>query len=608
MSGIAGIVHFGGSPVDRRLLEELTDAMAFRAPDGSETWIDGSVGLGAAALATTEEALNERQPLRSGDLWIVADARIDGRRDLIAELGSRGSKDLDAATDVELILHAYRAWGEAAAEHLLGDFAFAIWDRARQRLFCARDHFGIKPFYYAEQPDRFVFSNTLICLRRHPAVSSELDELAVADALLFQSNMDLESTAFAGCRRLPPAHVLTLSARGRTLRRYWRLSVDPPAVEPETDWVERFRSLLEVAVDDRLPTDRVAVLMSGGLDSTAVAATAGGIYEKRGRRGRVHCFIQGYERLIPCREEHYARLVAERSSLPHTYLPLDDYRIAQDWDRLPLSPEPGNLVLAAATRDLDRRITERHRVALTGICGDELLASSVGYFVDQLRRGRVGRALRYLLETRWRYGARPPLGLHTRWLAWRGRKRWRDGYPSWLNPDLERRFDLPDRWRWYWFERRPEERHPTRPEAHYYFWDICYLNLFEKLDAGARHCALEQRHPFLDLRLVEALMAMPPVPWCLDKYLLRQAMRGVLPEAVRRRPKAPVAGALLHALDQPESRLWQQLIESAPAVARFVRPEKLLDRLRNLESAGTSVPYGHEIHRALSLAHWLAKM
>ncbi len=609
MSGFVGIVHFDGCPVDRQLLLELTESLAFRAPDGSGTWIDGSVGLGTAALATTGETRPEQLPLSfQDDLWIVADARIDGRRELIAELEGRGQAKLRDATDAELILHAYRAWGDAAAEHLLGDFTFAIWDRARQHLFCARDHFGIKPFYYAEQPDRVVFSNTLSCLRRHPTVTSELNELAVADALLFQSNLDLETTTFAGVSRLPPAHSLTWSSNRRVQRRYWQLcaGASPPA-ESEEDWVERFNGLFETAVEERLRTDRVAVLMSGGLDSTAVAATADGLYAKGGLSRRVEGFTLGYDRLIPCQEGRYARLVADRFSMPLQYLPLDDYRIAQDWERLPPPPEPGNQALAAVHHELDRRIAERHRVVLTGIGGDSVFAASTGYFVEQLRRARVGRALRYLLGTRRRYGVRPPLGLHSRWLAWRGRRSWRDGYPAWLDPDLEARFDLEGRWRWYWFERRPEELHPIRPEAQRDFWNICYLSLLERLDAGTRSFPIEQRHPFLDVRLVEAVMALPPVPWCLDKHLLREAMRGVLPEAVRRRPKAPLAGYPRHGLDLPESLLWQGLVRRAPAATRFVQPRKLLDHLRQVERAGTSVPYGSEIHRALSLAHWLAK-
>ena len=118
------------------------------------------------------------------------------------------------ATDVELILRAYHAWGENCVEHLLGDFAFGIWDSARQHLFCARDHMGVKPFYYAHIGQLVVFSNTLDCVRLHPAVSDKLNDLAIADFLILEVNQDPATTSFADIQRLAPAHRATWSNAG----------------------------------------------------------------------------------------------------------------------------------------------------------------------------------------------------------------------------------------------------------------------------------------------------------------------------------------------------------------------------------------------------------
>ena len=166
MSGIVGIVHLDGAPVDRSLLRRMTDFMTFRGPDAQETWIDGNVGFGHTLLKTTFEAEHEHQPFTlDGQTLIVADARVDAQRDLISKLESRGHHVESGTTDVELILRAYQAWGEYCVEHLLGDFAFAIWDGLRQRLFCARDHMGVKPFFYAHLGQTVIFSNTLDCIR-----------------------------------------------------------------------------------------------------------------------------------------------------------------------------------------------------------------------------------------------------------------------------------------------------------------------------------------------------------------------------------------------------------------------------------------------------------
>ena len=177
MSGIVGIFERHGSPVDRSLLEALVDLLAYRGPDGREIWTAGPVGMGHALLRTVRESAGERQPLSlDGRLWITADARLDRRADLIAEIEGHGPRVPSGAPDSDLILRSYALWGEDCLGHLRGDFAFAIWDAQRRTLFCARDHFGVKPFYYADLGHVFLFSNTLDCLRAHPEVSDELND------------------------------------------------------------------------------------------------------------------------------------------------------------------------------------------------------------------------------------------------------------------------------------------------------------------------------------------------------------------------------------------------------------------------------------------------
>lgn len=147
MSGIVGIVNLDGALVDRDLLWRMTEHMSYRGPDDQEIWIDRHVGFGHTLLRTTFESETEKQPFSlDGKVWLTADARIDARADLIHELESKGGSDFKSANDAELILHAYHAWGEDCVKHLIGDFAFAIWDGRERRLFCARDQLGVKPF------------------------------------------------------------------------------------------------------------------------------------------------------------------------------------------------------------------------------------------------------------------------------------------------------------------------------------------------------------------------------------------------------------------------------------------------------------------------------
>ena len=215
MSGFVCILHGDDAPVERALLQSFTDFLSFRGPDAQEIWLDGAIGMGHALLRTTYESKNERQPASiEGRYRIVADARLDAREELIDKLQGSGRVGCSKAPDCDLILHAYAEWGTACVDHLRGDFSFAVWDAPHKQLFCARDHFGIKPFYYSQIGEIFICSNTLNCLRLHPAVTNELNDRAVGDFLLFGLNCDNATTFFHDIQRLPPAHTLTISRHG----------------------------------------------------------------------------------------------------------------------------------------------------------------------------------------------------------------------------------------------------------------------------------------------------------------------------------------------------------------------------------------------------------
>ena len=149
MSGIAGIIHFDGKPVEPGLVEKMTTAMAHRGPDGIHHWVKGSIGLGQCMLRTTPESLEETQPLTNEDasLVLVMDGRVDNWEELRGELLGRGAVLRDRS-DAELVLRAYQIWGRECLPHIDGDFALVIWDARRQEAFCARDRMGNKPFNY----------------------------------------------------------------------------------------------------------------------------------------------------------------------------------------------------------------------------------------------------------------------------------------------------------------------------------------------------------------------------------------------------------------------------------------------------------------------------
>ncbi len=396
MSGIAGIVNLDGAPVDRGLLQFMTKYLAFRGPDAQEIWSLGPVGFGHTLLRTTFESEQEKQPANlEGKLWITADARIDARAELIAKLRDHGELCSLSDPDCELILHAYRAWGEKCVEHLLGDFAFAIWDARSRRLFCARDHFGVKPFFYARVGDSFIFSNTLNCVRIHPAVSDELNELAIADFLLFDGNQEPDTTAFSDIRRLRAAHVLSLQDGSLSDRRYWTLPVDKPVnYKKASEYVENFLELLDTAVSDRLRTERAGILLTGGLDSSTVAAAARNVSLKNGQGTELYGYTTVYDRLIPDEERYYSGLVGKKLGIPIEYLVADDYglfeRAEQPNTRL---PEPFYYPFQAQETDQYSKVAARARVVLTGDGGDPGLGTSLTAHLSRLCRRRQYRHL-----------------------------------------------------------------------------------------------------------------------------------------------------------------------------------------------------------------------
>jgi asparagine synthase (glutamine-hydrolysing) len=545
LSGIVGIFHRNGAPAERALLQNLAGFLAFRGPDSSAIWLDASIGLGHAMLRTTQESLGEQQPASlDARFWITADARLDCRTELIADLQNSGRKIRPNGPDSELILHTYAVWGSQCVDHLRGDFSFAIWDARGKSLFCARDHFGIKPFYYAQRSDLFLFSNTLDCLRLHPDVSTKLNDAAIGDFLLFGLNYDEATTTFHDIQRLPPAHCLAISAGGAKVRRYW----SPPTHGPirysnPKDYVEHFQALLQEAVTDRLRADRVGILLSGGLDSSSVAAVAKDVSAKSALATEIQGYTCIYESLIPDREDEYARAVGSFLRIPIKFQTMDHAQLFEGWDDPEWSwPEPVDNPLIANFLESCRIISPDCRVLLSGEGSDNLMDFQMWPYAKALWRNREWRRLFSEMANFLWVRPFPWRGLQVRVRKVLGRDADAPVFPQWLAAEFVSRASLKARWKEGREHPAGSYKHPIRPRAHASLSLPHWTHMFEQENTGATHFQLETRYPFLDLRIVNYLLALPPFPWCFDKMLLREAMAGRLPESVRVRPKTPLQG------------------------------------------------------------------
>jgi len=591
MSGIVGIVQFDRKAVEPRLLRDLTDFLSFRGPDAQRTWIKGGVGFGHALFKTTEESERDCQPFTLDDnSWIVADARIDARAELISDLKAAGECDLErsSGTDAELILRAYRCWDSACVEHLRGDFAFGIWNDGRQQLFCARDHLGVKPFYYVQIGSRLIFSNTLDCVRHHPLVSSRLNDLAIADFLLFGVNQDPATTSYAEIQRLPPAHRANWSSNGMQLSRYWSLPIDEPVFcKHADDYLDQFRHLLRKAVADRLRTSQVWIFMSGGLDSPTLAATARDLMHKR----RTNFDLRAFTIIQPffSDEGRYAKAVATHLKIPHC---CRSAGTVENWEEIPFStPEPHpNAWNIPAERRFWQGLGTYSRVFFFGEGPDNALHFDwhpcISYLV---RHGFYRRLLAGLAATLFSQGY-PPF-----WWRIRNGNSTSDTeaiFPPWIESSLESRLRLRDRWAA--FNSTPVSAHPLRPVGYASFQVPLWQALFEGLDPATTRACFEVRHPYVDLQLLRFMLAVPALPWCRSKYLMRRAMRGRLPREVLRRRKT--------ALD-PASVLEQ----IAGLCAKPFLPGPGIREYIDLDRA-SGVPAINLIEsnlRARALKHWL---
>lgn len=544
MSGFVALFQRNGAPVDRGLLSALTSFLSFRGPDALETWFSGPIGLGHTLLRTSRSSANERQPISfDGHRWIVADARLDRRHELRDQLKGAGEAVDSNACDADLILHAYLAWSDDCTKHLFGDFSFAIWDGREQRIFCARDHFGIKPFYYAEASDFFLCSNTLNCIRQHPGVSDELNDQAVADFLLFGLNCDKATTTFQDIQRLLPAHFLSVRSDHLRAQRYWSAPVDGwIRYHREEEYAEHFRENLRVAVADRMgDVDSAGILLSGGLDSGAIAAFAKEISAASGTR--LKGYTVTYEKLLGDREGYFAQQTADFLQIPLEIVPMDDLaRFSPRTNQEFLFPEPIDDPFALAIHEHFRRIADDSRVVLYGEGVDNLMYFQLAPYLKTLANHNEWLALIAAFSGFcWRQRSR----WHRLWhraLRRFGRKNSEAEVPRWISPDFARRVNLQERFAHFALP-KASPAHPVLPVGHASLQLPQWPRLFEASDAGFTQELVEVRCPFLDLRIVDYLLALPPFPLFLHKKLEREAMKGKLPEVILTRPKTPLGTA-----------------------------------------------------------------
>jgi asparagine synthase (glutamine-hydrolysing) len=539
---------------------------------------------------------------------MLSDVRLDNRRELIETLAAKGHLLDERPSDTEILLAAYLCWGEPCVDHLLGDFAFAVWDARCHRLFCAVDPLGVRPLHWTRQGDRFGFAFDALEVLRDPSVPRDLDETALADYLTNRLE-DAHRSFFRAVHRLPPGHRLMATAGGEQVERYWNPAPEPVRYRDRRDYARHFSEVLERSVNDRLRTDGpwIGVAMSGGLDSPSVAALARRSLDRNdGPHLLASSFV--FPRHPECDEQVYLDTLRRELNLEVEHIDferfwsLDGTGDSRDID----TPFAG---WRSCYSELLRRLAERGgRVLLMGHGADDLLRGSALSGLDRLRRGDLGiipeivRAARNRNESvpraLYRVLGKPllPSALVRRPAS---------PAPSWLRADFVRRSGL---------ERQPSPV-PGGARAEIYANTVgtaWYSRIVHWHGRNAARFGVEVRHPFLDRRLFELVLAFPPEElWKpgVSKPLLRRAMAGILPEAVRgRKTKTRFTTFLDVVLREKEADRIEDLLQTPLAADLGIldRDRLLADyrAYRNGGSPALRAPLWH----AVTLEIWLKRI
>jgi asparagine synthase (glutamine-hydrolysing) len=556
VSGIAALLHLDGRPVRPERLADMVAMLRRRGPDDHGVSLESSVGLGHSALHTTPEAADEQQPLLRGGLIVTADARLDDREALAHTLGLAPSTG-----DAALIAAAYERWGERCPERLEGDFAFAVWDRRRRRLFCARDRFGVRPLYVHHQTGRlFALASEPAAILVLEEVPYRINEARIADFLVSQlEGVDLTSTFFEEVSRLPPAHAMAVDPAGARQWRYWELEPGPELrLGSDEAYAEAFLEVFTEAVRRRLRgANTVGSMLSGGMDSGSVVAVARELRAQAGE-GPLPVFSAIGPEPATCVEtatilEAQAMGGLEAHSVNHAALGELLPELAElGWGVD--EPFDDSMTLVRAVYLLAHR--RGVKAVLDGIDGDTVLGEG-SHLARLVRAGRWRTAWREAVGQNRFWGGHYPAWSELVRAAFRAfapvplcrlTRHLRGNSPaaqlraniekSLISSDFAERIQLGERLEAL-AAHRPDEPTADLPAEMVEAVNHPFLTVgVERYGRTAAALGLEPRHPFLDRRVVELCVSLPgeqKLAGGWPKAVLRRAMSGRLPEAVLRR-------------------------------------------------------------------------
>src|SRR5919197_2875694 len=562
MCGICGVLDLRGRRLPMQELQSMSNILRHRGPDEHGIHVSGPLAFGFRRLSIVDLERGH-QPMcnEDGTVWIVFNGEIYNHRELRPVLEQRGHR-YATNSDTETILHLYEEYGEDCVHYLRGMFAFAIWDTRRKRLFSARDRLGIKPFYYAMADDRFAFASEIKALFEFPGFQPRLNRRALPEFFVF-GYISSEETLFEGVRKLSPGHRLHIDLERPggepQITQYWDLDISPPE-RPlrESEHVAEFGELFSETVRTHLMSDvPIGVFLSGGLDSSSIAAVMAAV-----RKEPIQTFSVGYA------EAQYSELVYARQMAKH---------IGAEYHQVILSPEDFFASLprliwhedeplvwpsSVALYYVSRLASEKVKVVLTGEGCDEVFAGYLKYRMTlwnlrggPLYRKLVPRALQGIAQTLLNSELMPDCVLRKLrhsflYYPHKFEKIYFDNFYAVFPHDQHPQVftsELTEELRDINAYANSLRFLPAKASNGNLLNGLLYLDLktylvelLMKQDQMSMAASIESRVPFLDHKLVEFAARMPDTMklrgWT-TKYVLRRAMRGLLPPQILTRKK-----------------------------------------------------------------------
>ena len=547
MCGIAGVFNYrSDAPADRFAVRRMAASIAHRGPDADGFHFDGSVALAHRRLAILDLSERGRQPMSTPDgrFTLVFNGEIYNYIELRNAL-RRDGWTFRTETDTEVLLALLARYGPAALSRLNGMFAFALWDQQRRELFIARDRVGIKPLYYAETAQGFVFASEAKALFEYPGVACEVDVPQIQSFMTF-GYVPGTSTLFRGVRKLLPGHSVTITNRGPRFDEYWDVRYAPDTARSVPETAAALHDLLLDAMRIHLRSDvPLGVFLSGGLDSSAVVSLL-----REAGIDRIRTFSVAYESGPQYDESPYAKLVSDHFRTTHHVLYVQPDRFAgfipeYVWYMDEPVAEGPALSLYFISRELRQHVT----VALSGEGADELFGGYQIYrymlWLDRYRRfppALRDRILHPLLrrvphDKVRKYADLATLPLEQRYLGVRLRER---APAASLYSDAMQEHAGATSTPLTAYYGRCKDADPLSRMLYVDLKAWLVDDLLVKADKMTMANSVELRVPFLDYRVVEFAATIPSKLKLRHgdvKWILKKAMAPQLPDRIVQRPK-----------------------------------------------------------------------